>query len=63
MKLGDFDWYKRKNSSYLAQNMLHSENNRKNSAYFTFARDLLKDKAAFSLTHLFLFVNMPFLPD
>jgi hypothetical protein len=33
MKMGDFAWLKRKNSPYLAQNELHSEYNRKISAY------------------------------
>jgi hypothetical protein len=29
MKIGDFDWYNRKFSAYLARNKLHSEYNRK----------------------------------
>jgi hypothetical protein len=37
MKMGDFAWHKRKVSPYLARNELHSEYNRKISAYFTLA--------------------------
>jgi hypothetical protein len=48
MKTGDFAWHKRKNSAYLARSVFHSKNNRKNSAYFTLAGSLIKDKASFS---------------
>jgi hypothetical protein len=37
MKIGDFAWYNRKISPYLASKELHSEFNRKTSAYFTIA--------------------------
>jgi hypothetical protein len=37
MKMGDFTWFKRKNSAYLALKVLHFENTRKNSAYISFA--------------------------
>ncbi|WP_026564282.1 hypothetical protein [Bacillus sp. UNC41MFS5] len=39
--------HKRKNSLYLSRNELHSAFNRKNSAYFTFAGYLIKDKNSY----------------
>jgi hypothetical protein len=47
MKTGDFAWHNRKTSPYLAPKELHSENNRKISAYFfTISGCLIKDKTS-----------------
>jgi hypothetical protein len=44
MKIGDFAWHNRKIAPYLASKELHSEFNRKISAYFTISGPLIKDK-------------------
>jgi hypothetical protein len=47
MKIGDFAWHNRKTFPYLAPKELHSEFNRKISAYFTIAGCLIKDKVSY----------------
>jgi hypothetical protein len=42
VKKGDFAWDNRKTSAYFARNELHSEINRKTSAYITFSCYLIK---------------------
>jgi hypothetical protein len=44
MKIGDFDWYNRKFSAYLARNKLHSEYNRKISAYTIWVGYFIKER-------------------
>ncbi len=45
--MGDFPLHKRKTSPYLSRNELHSEFNRKISAYFPTAGYSIKDKTSY----------------